>query len=132
MLPTWDCAAALCVPWPARPTHCCPHGLPSSPLLALDLAFPSPCGESPVPYVQIRALVWTWLLQRRRLLLGYSMDPRCPREARWMFAEKQGEMGRKSVKSRQDFTQKNVPHGSGWTGWRKAVLATEAVLGKGQ
>lgn len=49
-----------------------------------------------------------------------------------MFSEKQGEMGRKSVKSRQDFMQKNIPRGSGWTGWCKAVLATEAVLGKGQ
>lgn len=49
-----------------------------------------------------------------------------------MFAEKQGEMGWKMVKSRQVFTQKSIPRGSGWLGWHKAVLATEAGLGEGQ
>lgn len=41
-------------------------------------------------------------------------------------------MGRKVVKSRQDFTQKSTPRGSGWLGWCEEVLATEGGLGEGQ
>ena len=49
-----------------------------------------------------------------------------------MFAEKQGESGRKMVKLRQDFTQKSMACGSGGLGWHEVVLAAEAGLGEGQ
>lgn len=93
---------------PARPTALLSPFAPVSHLLAMDLPFPLPAGRalrrlSGLPVSQSQ------LLRRGYLLLSFSADLHCSREARWLFADKQGDMGWKVVKSRQDFTQKSTP-----------------------